>query len=187
MCKKKNEREIGNMIEMKVDSVRINLATQSRIVILKTVHTNQYLFIWIAPAEAYAIAVSLQKDHTTSSRPLTHDLITEVITQMNAKIITAIITDLIDEVFYANLVLDVGGRHIRVDSRPSDAIAIALRSDTPIYVMESVLEKAGVEFDQNEEIDQNEETDQNEEKENLNAYRDFINNLDALDDFGKEK
>ncbi|GCE03666.1 bifunctional nuclease family protein [Dictyobacter aurantiacus] len=178
------------MVEMTVESVRINLATQQRVVILKATKQERYLFIWIAYAEAYAIAVELQG--TTSPRPLTHDLLKNVIEELNAKIVSIVISDLIDEIYYARIILDVDGRHVEIDSRPSDAIALAVRAKTPIYVEESVLERAGVVPEQNEEPQppnvrsETKQEDEEEEEENLDAYRDFINSLDVLDEFGKD-
>jgi uncharacterized protein len=175
------------MVEMTVESVRINLATQQRVVILKATNQERYLFIWIAHAEAYAIAVELQG--TTSPRPLTHDLLKNVIGQLGANIVSIVISDLIEEIFYARLILDVDGRHVEIDSRPSDAIALAVRAKTPIFVEESVLERAGVTLEQSEEQQQpSRKTEQKGEsdQDNLDAYRDFINSLDVLDEFGKD-
>jgi uncharacterized protein len=176
------------MVEMTVESVRINLTTQQRVVILKATKQERYLFIWIAHAEAYAIAVELQG--TTSPRPLTHDLLKNVIGELGATIVSIVISDLIDEIFYARLVLDVSGRHVEIDSRPSDAIALAVRSKTPIYVDESVLERAGVTLEPNEEPQKSssgeEASGEAEVDDNLDAYRDFINSLDVLDEFGKD-
>ncbi len=176
------------MVEMTVESVRINLATQHRVVILKATKQERYLFIWIANAEAYAIAVELQG--TTSPRPLTHDLLKNVITELGAKIESIVISDLIDDIYYARIVLDVAGRHVEIDSRPSDAIALAVRSKTPIYVEESVLERAGVALEQNDETSHptakaalEHEGEGEEGEDNLDAYRDFINSLDVLDEF----
>ena len=177
------------MVEMTVESVRINLATQQRVVILKATKQERYLFIWIAHAEAYAIAVELQG--TTSLRPLTHDLLKNVIGELGAKLVSIVISDLIDEIFYARLILDVDGRHVEIDSRPSDAIALAVRAKTPIFVEESVLERAGVTLDQGEEQQSprskpEPKRERDQEKDNLDAYRDFINSLDVLDEFGKD-
>lgn len=176
------------MVEMTVESVRINLATQQRVVILKSTQQERYLFIWIAYPEAFAIAVELQG--TTSPRPLTHDLLKNVITELGAKIVSIVISDLIDEIYYARIVLDVDGRHVEIDSRPSDAIALAVRAKTPIYVEESVLERAGVTLESGDEQPHKNKLDTKAEKEkdldNLDAYRDFINSLDVLDEFGKD-
>jgi uncharacterized protein len=168
------------MVEMTVESVRINLATGQRVVILKDLTVDRYLFIWIANAEAYAIAMELQG--TTAPRPLTHDLLKSVITELGGKMTSIVISDLVDDIFYARLVIDAEGRHVEVDSRPSDAIALAVRAKVPIYVEESVLERAAVTLESSEE----QQEQQKQEKDNLDVYRDFINSLDVLDEFGKD-
>jgi uncharacterized protein len=174
------------MVEMTVESVRINLATQQRVVILKATKQERYLFIWIAHAEAYAIAVELQG--TNPPRPLTHDLLKNVLSELGAKIVSIVISDLIEDIFYARIVLDVAGRHVEIDARPSDAIALSVRTKTPIYVDESVLERAGMTLDTSEEalLPRAEQKQEPEQEENLDAYRDFINSLDVLDEFGKD-
>jgi bifunctional DNase/RNase len=159
------------MIEMTIESVRINLATQQRVVILNAKETRRngkhpanaasaasathlgrmkgskrHLFIWIAHAEAYSIAVHLQG--TVSPRPLSHDLMKSLLESTGANIVRVEITDITDEIFYAHIVLDVAGKEVNVDARPSDAFALAIRADAPIYVAESVLEKAGVVVDE---------------------------------------
>jgi bifunctional DNase/RNase len=168
------------MVEMTVESVRINLATGQRVVILKDVHQERYLFIWIANAEAYAIAMELQG--TTAPRPLTHDLLKSVISELGATITSVIVSDLVDDIFYARIVMDANGRHVEVDARPSDAIALAVRAKVSIYVTESVLERAGVTLESSEEP---QPAQQKQEKDNLEVYREFINSLDVLDEFGK--
>jgi len=173
------------MVEMTVESVRINLQTSQRVVILKATKQERYLFIWIAHAEAYAIAIELQG--TSSQRPLTHDLLKNVIHDLGANIESVVISDLIEDIFYARIVLDVAGRHVEVDSRPSDAIALAVRAKTPIFVEDSVLERAGVALESNDETFPSKgEVKRDEEPDNLDAYRDFINSLDVLDEFGKD-
>src|SRR5216683_425054 len=137
------------MVEMTVESVRINLATPPRGVILKATKQERYPFFWIAHAEAYAIAVELQG--TNPPRPLTHDLLKNVLSELGAKIVSIVISDLIEDIFYARIVLDVAGRHVEIDARPSDAIALSVRTKTPIYVDESVLERAGMTLDTSEE------------------------------------
>src|SRR6266568_3458860 len=166
------------MVEMTVESVRINLATQQRVVILKATKQDRYLFIWIAHSEAYAIAVELQG--STLPRPLTHDLLKNVIGELGAKIVSVVISDLIDEVFYARIVLDVDGRHVEIDSRPSDAIALAVRARTSIFVEESVLDRVGVTMEHSDELAPPPRASKTEPKpevdyDNLDAYRDFIN------------
>ena len=173
------------MVEMTVESVRINLATNQRVVILKDAQGERYLFIWIATAEAYSIAMELQG--TAAVRPLTHDLLKAVIAELGGKIISVIVNDLADDIFYARLVLDADGRHVEVDSRPSDAIALAVRAKVPIYVTERVLDAAGVTLQNPSELDEPASRARTVESggDNLEVYRDFINSLDALDEFGK--
>ncbi|HEV2403927.1 MAG TPA: bifunctional nuclease family protein [Ktedonobacterales bacterium] len=170
------------MVEMSVESVRINLANNQRVVILKDGQGDRYLFIWIATAEAYSIAMELQG--TTSQRPLTHDLLKSVIAELGAKVTSVIINELADDIFYARLVLDANGRHVEVDSRSSDAIALAVRAKVPIFVTESVLDRAGVTLE-NSEHEETEGASVSADGDNLDVYRDFINSLDALDEFGK--
>ena len=173
------------MVEMTVESVRINLQTSQRVVILKATKQERYLFIWIAHSEAYAIAIELQG--TSSPRPLTHDLLKNVIRDLGAKIESVVISDLIEDIFYARIVLDVAGRHVEIDSRPSDAIALAVRAKTSIFVEESVLERAGVALEASDEAFPSKGMPKrDEEPDNLDAYRDFINSLDVLDEFGKD-
>lgn len=172
------------MVEMTVDSVRINLATQQRVVILKATKQERYLFIWIAQPEAYAIAVELQG--TPSLRPLTHDLLKNVISELGAKIVSIVVSDLVDEVYYARIILDAAGRHVEIDARPSDAIALAVRAKTPIYVEDSILERAGVTLEQDETETSTSKPEDEDDIDNLDAYRDFINSLDVLDEFGKD-
>src|SRR5579871_2920151 len=172
------------MVEMTVESVRINLATGQRVVILKDMKVDRYLFIWIANAEAYAIAMELQG--TTAPRPLTHDLLKSVITELGGRMTNIIISDLVDDIFYARLVIDANGRHVEVDSRPSDAIALAVRAKVPIYVADSVLESAGVTLRQPEQDEPVRSREVEAERDdNLDVYRDFINSIEALDEFGK--
>ena len=173
------------MVEVSVESVRINLATSQRVVILKDAQTDRYLFIWIANPEAYSIAMELQG--TSSPRPLTHDLLKTVITELGGTLSSVIISDLIDDIFYARLVLDADGRHVEIDSRPSDAIALAVRMKVPIFVADSVMEQAGVTVQEGVDLDEAHSAtrEQTTAADNLDVYRDFINTLDALDEFGK--
>jgi len=170
------------MVEVSVESVRINLATSQRVVILKDAQADRYLFIWIANPEAYSIAMELQG--TASPRPLTHDLLKTVIAELGGTLTSVIINDLTDDIFYARLVLDADGRHVEIDSRPSDAIALAVRMKAPIYVAESVMDAAGVTVREGVDLEEAHSSTP-EVPDNLDIYRDFINTLDVLDEFGK--
>lgn len=183
------------MIEMAIDSIRVSLMNYQRVVILKEKVAERYLPIWIGPNEADAIAVKLQGVHTP--RPLTHDLLNAVIGSLGASVNSIIVSDLKNDTFYAKLILNVDGRTIEVDSRPSDALAIAVRTEVPIFAEESVLDKAGIYLEQESgkpvAADGKEEPESGEKKKvseeelkKLSAFRDFINTLD-LEDFNKRK
>lgn len=130
------------MIEVTIDSVRVNLMSPQRLVILREVGVDRYLPIWVGPYEAEAITVALQE--VEMIRPLTHDLLKNVFSTFDAKIKRIEIISLKEDIFYGNIVAEVNGDNINVDSRPSDAIALAVRAHVPILVDESVMEGAGI-------------------------------------------
>lgn len=178
------------MIEMSIEGIRVSLMNYQRVVILKEKDADRYLPIWIGPAEADAITVRLQD--VSVARPLTHDLLRDVMEKLGAQVDCVVVNDLAEDTFFARIMLSVNGERLEVDSRPSDAIALAVRVQVPIYAEDSVLEKAGVELDkegqpiettaQQEQISKANE----EELERMSAFRDFIEGLD-LDDFDKRK
>jgi hypothetical protein len=163
------------MIQVSIESVRASLLSQHRVVGLKEEGMERYLAIWIGPYEADAITIKLQGVEV--ARPLTHDLLQQSIAKLDATISHIVVNDLHDDTFYARVVMDRGGERIELDSRPSDAIALAVRVQAPIFVAESVMERAGVVPDK--EIDLDALTPEEEEK--LAPYRDFIEGLDLGD------
>jgi bifunctional DNase/RNase len=130
------------MIEVTIDSVRVNLMSPQRLVILREVGADRYLPIWVGQYEAEAITVALQE--VEMIRPLTHDLLRNVFNTLNAKLKRIEIVSLKEDIFYGNIVADVGGYETKVDSRPSDAIALAVRAHVPIFVDEAVMQGAGI-------------------------------------------
>ncbi|OIP27216.1 MAG: hypothetical protein AUK00_02590 [Dehalococcoidia bacterium CG2_30_46_9] len=172
------------MKEMSIDSIRVSLMNYQRVVILKEKGANRYLPIWIGPNEADAIAVKLQ--NIPLPRPLTHDLLQSVITNLGASLNYIVVNELQNDTFYAKLFLTVDSTQIEVDSRPSDAIALAVRVGVPIYVEEMVLEKAGIVLEEETGKPVSEGKVNEEEMKGLSAYKDFINTLD-LEDFNKRK
>ena len=156
--------------------------THSYAVVLGEVNGVRRLPIVIGGFEAQAIAVALER--MQPSRPLTHDLLKTVIAELGGTLTSVIINDLSDDIFYARLVLDADGRHVEIDSRPSDAIALAVRMKAPIYVAENVMDQAGVTVREGVDLDEAHSSTP-EVPDNLDVYRDFINTLDALDEFGK--
>ncbi len=172
------------MIEVKIDSIRVSLMSQHRVVVLKDTDSDRYLPIWIGPFEADAITLQLQGVQV--ARPLTHDLLKSLIDEMGAKISHIVVTELKNDTFFANIVMDINGKSIEIDSRPSDAIALAVRVNVPLFVAEAVMEEASIvpESDLDElEVDSGAPVSA-EEQEGLAAFRDFIDELD-LDDLGK--
>jgi len=183
------------MIEMTIDSLRVSLMNYQQVVILKEKMAERYLPIWIGPAEADAIRVKLKG--VTVPRPLTHDLLNSVIDVLGASINSIIVCDLKNDTFYAKIILNVDGGQMEVDSRPSDALALAVRVGAPIYAEEEVLDKAGIMLDQEtgEPVYQEKEEGKaggegkkvsEEELKRMSAFYDFINTLD-LEDFEKRK
>jgi len=176
------------VVELTIESIRVSLMNYQRVVILKEKESDRYLPIWIGPAEADAIAVRLQE--VAVARPLTHDLLRTIIDSLGATVAYILVNDLANDTFFARIALDVDGKSLEIDSRPSDAIALAVRAQVPIYADESVLEKAGVRLDQEgqplekdgtQEIEPTSEVKE-EELEKLSPFRDVIEGLD-LEDF----
>jgi bifunctional DNase/RNase len=153
------------LVKCVVESVRINLANNSRVVILKDSKIERYLLIWIGEPEALAIASELQG--ARYERPLTHDLLHTIIGRLSAEVTEIVINHLEGDVFYALVVLQHGDTNMQIDARPSDAIALAVRCNAPIFVDEDVLTEAAVTV-----------SAPPEEEEKLAVFRDFVNKLD---------
>lgn len=138
----------NEMVEVVIDSVRVSLMSPQRLVVLRQLNEDRFLPIWVGPYEAEAITVALQE--IEMMRPLTHDLLKNIITIFNARIKRVEIVALRDDVFYGNVVTETGdGQTINIDSRPSDAIAIAVRAHVPIMVHPSVMREAAITPEQN--------------------------------------
>jgi bifunctional DNase/RNase len=163
------------VVEVAIDSVRVSLISQHRVVVLRD-ESQRYLPIWIGPFEADAITIELQ--NVDVARPLTHDLLKATIQGLGASVSHVVVNGLSDNTFYASVVLDIDGRSMEVDSRPSDAIALAVRAKAPIYVEDSVMERAGI-------VPSKDISASGEEEEDLSAFRDFVDTLD-LDDLPGE-
>lgn len=159
------------MVEVTVDRILLNPIAEYRVVILKEIGVERYLPIYIGRPEADAIAICLQgHEH---QRPMTHDLLNNVITELGGEVSHIIVNDMRDDTFYARIYMNVNGQQLDIDSRPSDAIALAVRCDAPIFVEDEVITKIGItpEPDISEGVD----------GEELEAFRDFVDSLD-LDD-----
>jgi len=169
------------MVEMTIESIRVSMMNYQRVVILREKGAERYLPIWIGPTEADAIAIKLQG--VAVPRPLTHDLLESVVTALGALVNSIIVCDLHDDTFYAKVILEVNGKQIEVDSRPSDAMALAVRAKAPIYAAESVLDKAGIVIDRETGKAKPASAGKisKEELERLSAFREFIDSLNLED------
>ena len=178
---------MSKMVEVMIDSVRVSLTSQQRIVLLRLLDENKYLPIWIGPFEAEAITIALQE--IEMARPQTHDLILQTLVQMNARLVRVEVVSLKKDVFYGNLVIEKEEQIIEIDSRPSDSIALAVRAHVPILVASDIIDAAGIveepdiQVDQAEAEEQVNETPQEEAeaKKRLSVYEDFLQNLDFDD------
>jgi bifunctional DNase/RNase len=171
------------LVEMVVESVRVHMLSSRHVVILKEKARDRYLPIWIGPWEASAIAMKLQG--LTPERPLTHDLFATTLDELGARIDRVIISELADETFHARILLQRDGRTVEVDARPSDALALAVRAEVPIFAADAVLEQAalggdaGIVDDEGEEGSTLEATGEQVVDPRLDVFRDFVNSLDV--------
>jgi bifunctional DNase/RNase len=173
---------MNNMIEVQIDSVRVHLMTPNRLVVLKQVNAERYLPIWVGPYEAEAITIALQE--VEMSRPLTHDLLKNVFNALNARIVRVEVVKLENDTYFGTIVAEVNGGEVRVDSRSSDAIALAVRAHVPILVHPSVMEQASItpEQDMPEDSGEPEKSEPapltKEGVERLSVFENFLEKLD---------
>ena len=139
------------MQEMVIYGVSFDLVGKQPIVLLKTADGNKFLPIWIGHPEAAAILMKLQSQ--APPRPMTHDLMSELLEQLEAQVVRITVTELRENTFYAQITVTLDGREIEVDSRPSDAIALAIRAEAPIFAADRVIEESAIEFE-GEDVDQ---------------------------------
>jgi bifunctional DNase/RNase len=154
------------MIELSLVGVRVELPSNQPIVLLKETQGDRYLPIWIGAVEATAIAFALQGVQTP--RPMTHDLMRDIMTETEIQVERILINDLVDQTFYAVIRMALDGRTTEVSSRPSDAIALAVRIDAPIFAAEEVLEQAGIEL-------------RDEEETEVQKFREFLDQVSPED------
>jgi hypothetical protein len=173
------------MVEVEIDSIRVSLMSQHRIVILKDTASDRFLPIWIGPYEAEAITVSLQQMEV--ARPLTHDLLRNVLQTLGAEVQRVTITELREDVFFARIIVSVNGDTMEIDSRPSDALALAVRVHVPIFVDESVMEMAAAEPEQS--VEGGDMPEEKMDEGRLEVFKDFVDSLDlgAMDEDEEEE
>lgn len=174
---------MSDMVEVVIDSIRVSLMSQQRIVILREVGADRYLPIWIGVYEAESITIALQEVEV--ARPLTHDLLKNIFNQLNAQVVRVEVVSLQDDTFFGNIIAEVNGRSLNIDSRPSDALALAVRAHVPIMVSSSVMDSAGIipEEDLQEADTEDAVTldDIDGGEERLSIFEDFLERLDLND------
>jgi bifunctional DNase/RNase len=156
------------MQEMVIYGVSFDLVGKQPIVLLKTADGNKFLPIWIGHAEAAAILMKLQSQ--SPPRPMTHDLFADMLDQLGARVTRIAVTELRENTFYAQITVQQDGSEIEVDSRPSDAIALAIRADAPIFADERVIEESAIEFE-------GEEVSDEEIEEKVTEFRQFLDDV----------
>ncbi|MCW5876754.1 MAG: bifunctional nuclease family protein [Anaerolineales bacterium] len=177
------------MIEVVIDSIRVGLMSQQRVVILREVDAERYLAIWIDPYMAEQITFALQEVEV--ARPMTHDLIREMLRSLNARVARVEVHSLKADVYYGNIVVEMDGRTVNVDSRPSDALAIAVRTHVPIMVSREVMDAAGIIPEEDleegelspEDLLEERNGDENGDADSrLEVFEDFLDNLSIDED-----
>jgi bifunctional DNase/RNase len=157
------------MQQMQIYGVSFDMVGKQPIVLLKTVDGNRFLPIWIGHPEAAAILMKLQGAQTP--RPMTHDLLNDLLEQLEAKCERVSVTELRDNTFYASITISVNGSEIEIDSRPSDAIALAVRCQAPIFAAEDVIDESSIEFEH--EVEDQEEV--------VERFKDFLDEVTPED------
>ncbi|MGH3140884.1 MAG: bifunctional nuclease family protein [Gaiellales bacterium] len=159
------------MQEMSIYGVSFDMVGKQPIVLLRTLDGTKFLPIWIGHPEAAAILMKLQG--TPTPRPMTHDLVTDMLGELNASVSKVSVTELRENTFYAQITLQVNGSEIEIDSRPSDAIALAVRADAKIFVADEVIDDSAIEFNQEPE----------DSGEVIDEFKKFLENV-TPEDFG---
>ena len=169
------------MVEVVIDSIRVSLMSQQRIVILREVDNERYLPIWIGTPEADSITIALQEVEV--ARPLTHDLVKNIFNSLDARVLRVEVVALRDDTFYGNIVAEIDGRTVNIDSRPSDASAIAVRTHVPILVTQSVMDTAGIIPEEDMQEGEEEVFDAPEAgSERLSVFEDFFESMTSDQD-----
>jgi bifunctional DNase/RNase len=175
---------MSEMVEVVIDSVRVSLMSPQRVVVLRQKDMERYLPIWVGPYEAESITVALQE--VEISRPLTHDLFKNLLTLLNGKILRVEIIALKEDIFYGNIVAETEGKIINIDSRPSDGIALAVRTHVPVLVNQAVMDEAGIVPENNIQEETPSETVERtaqggaaepEDEKRLDVFEDFLKKL----------
>ena len=176
---------MSDMIEVVIDSIRVSLMNQQRIVILREVDQERYLAIWVGAYEAEHLTIALQDVEV--SRPLTYNLFNNIIKALNARILQVEVVALRDATFFGNIIVEANGEILNIDARPSDAINLAARANVPILVSSEVMDAAGIVPEDDEigdevELDQQDDSPAGESTERLSIFEDFLDQLNLGDE-----
>ncbi len=166
---------MGKMVECQIDSVRVSLTNQDRVIVLKDKTSERYVPIWIGPYEAESITIALQ--NIAVARPLTHDLVLSLLHQLEGRLLRVEITGLVTDTYYANLVIETD-KTVYIDCRPSDAMALVARTGVPIFVDDEILAEVGIKPEENKSFGFDE--DDNEEEDlpgDISAFENFLDDL----------
>jgi len=164
------------MVEMTIYGVSFDLVGKQPIVLLKTAEGSKFLPIWIGHPEAAAILMKLQ--NATAPRPLTHDLLVNILGELEVEVLRVTVTELRENTFYARITVQQNGAEIEVDSRPSDAIALAVRAEAPIFAADAVIEESAIEFE-------GEEVTEEEIESKVSEFKRFLEDV-TPDEFAVE-
>ena len=167
---------MSEMVEVVIDSIRVSLMSQQRVIILREVGTDRYLPIMVGIYEAEHLTLALQDVEV--SRPLTYDLFVSMLDTLGAEIIHVEVVALRDETYFGNIVVNVNGTLHNVDSRPSDAINLAARLEVPIFTAREVLDEAGL-IPEEDLTEAEGELQEDLDSERLSIFEDYIENLGA--------
>jgi len=167
---------MGKMIECLIDSVRVSLSNQDRIIVLKDKQSERYVPIWIGLFEAESITIALQ--NIAVARPLTHDLMLDILQKTGARLLRVEITSLVSETYYANLILQTD-KEIAIDCRPSDALALVVRTGVPIFVDEDILTEVGIQPEESLDISDLDHEEGQEETGDLSIFEAFFDEMKA--------
>lgn len=192
---------MADLIEATIDSIRMSLTSQQRIIVLKDSNQERYLSIWIGPYESESISIALQEIEI--SRPQTHDLIKNAIYALGGNVLRIIINELKDDIFYASVEILQGKKKVLLDTRPSDALALAVRTHVPIFIAEEIMQAASIvpveeEYVSSRKVETNEKDFQfientatspidTENADRLSVFEEYLHKLDNEEDQGDQE
>lgn len=176
---------MSDMVEVTIDSIRVSLMSQQRVIILREVGAERYLPIMVGIYEAEHLTLALQ--NVEVSRPLTYDLFVNMLDQLGAEVVQVEVVALRDETYFGNIVVNVNGTMLNVDSRPSDAMNLAIRLDVPIYASREVMDEAGL-IPEDDISEEDLAVEEDVESERLTVFEDYLENMGPAEEIrGKEQ